>query len=170
MLFRSVLNGGDGGDTYLVSGAGPEWIDGQPYTFEGFDAYADSGTSGIDRILAQGNGPVDIGLLNFGPASGIEIIENATQLPDGSGHTGHALVRLLGDWQNNSFDFSSVSFSGGPFLIDTGWGEDTIQGSASADTLRAAGGDDVLDGGDGDRKSTRLNSSHSSVSRMPSSA
>ena len=137
-------------DTYLVSGAGPEWIDGQPYTFEGYDAYADSGTSGIDRILAQGNGAVDIGLLNFGAGSGIEVIENATELSDGSGVNGHALVRLLGDWQNNSFDFSSVTFSGGPFLIDLGGGDDSFTGAATADEVKGGYGDDLLLGGAGD--------------------
>ena len=146
---NDLLDGGEDGDTYLVRGAGPSWIAGVPYTFEGYDSYADSGLSGTDRILALGNGPVDIGLLSFGPASGIEVIENTTTIDNGSGSTNPALVRLLGNWQANLLDFSAVSFLGGAFLIDGGSGDDTIKGSNTADDIHGAGGDDLLDGGGG---------------------
>ena len=53
-------------------------------------------------------------------------------------------------------------------------GNDTLLGGDGLDTLRGGAGNDSLDGGIGndslDRKSTRLNSSHVSQSRMPSSA
>ena len=82
---NDLLDGGDDGDAYLVSGAGPQWIEGQPYRFQGYDSYTDSGSAGLDCILAEGNGAVDIGLLNFGSASGIEEIVNATIIDDGAG-------------------------------------------------------------------------------------
>ena len=51
-----------------------------------------------------------------------------------------------------------------------GQGENEDLGGQMAADLLDAAGYDVLFAGGGDRKSTRLNSSHSSVSRMPSSA
>ena len=144
-----LLNGAGGGDSYEVTGAGPEWIDGQPYTFEGFDLYADSGTNGdgIDSILALGDGVVDIGLKSFDTANGIEQIINATVIDDGSGGTSTAEVRLLGNWEANSLDFSAVALLGGHFLIDGGNGKDVIHGSALADRIRGGGDSDQLDGG-----------------------
>jgi hypothetical protein len=94
-----------------------EWIDGDPYTFEGYDTYADSVSSGTDRIVAQGNGPVDTGLLSFGPGSGIEVIENATVTDAGAGGSTPAPVRLLGNLQSNVLDFSIVSLVCAAFLI-----------------------------------------------------
>ncbi|MCS5693728.1 hypothetical protein NZK33_17355, partial [Cyanobium sp. FGCU-6] len=64
------LDGGQDADTYLVAGT----VDGGWSSFNGFDTYADSGTSGIDRILAEGEGAVDVGLSTFGATSGIEQI------------------------------------------------------------------------------------------------
>jgi Ca2+-binding RTX toxin-like protein len=142
------LDGGDGADIYEVTGNTPDWVDGQPYTFEGYDTYADSGTSGLDAILATGELPVDIGLLQFGPGSGIEWIVNATLALDADGNTSPAEVRLLGNWQANSLDFSATTLAG-PFLIDGADGEDTIQGSAGNDRIRGGRDNDKLDGGGG---------------------
>jgi Ca2+-binding RTX toxin-like protein len=148
------LDGGGGGDTYRVSGAGPEWIEGQPYSFEGFDIFSDSGAAndGSDQIVAEGNGPVDIGLLSFDASSGIERFVNATSIRDGLGGMGPAEVRLLGNWEANLLDFSGTELVGGRqagFVIEGGWGKDTVRGSAAADCLRGGGDDDWLDGGGG---------------------
>ena len=143
------LNGGAGGDRYEVSGAGPDWIDGQPYLFEGYDSYADTGADGNDHLVAVGHGPVDVGLLNFGPASGIEAIVNATSIDDGAGGTTAAEVRLLGDWQANILDFSATTFSGGSFQIDGAGGKDSITGSGLDDRIRGGGDNDWLNGGAG---------------------
>ena len=164
---NDLLDGGADADTYLVSGAEPQWIAGQPYRFQGYDSYTDSGDSGLDRILAEGVGPVDIGLLNFGPASGIEAIVNATSIDDGAGGTTAAEVRLLGNWEANNFDFSATELRGGSirmelkdgndrFLgstaadqVDGGYGNDSLQADSGDDTLIGGGGDDSLDGGQG---------------------
>ena len=142
---EDLLDGGEGGDSYWVSGAGPGWVEGVPYTFEGYDSYADTGSSGTDRIVANGAGPVDIGFADFSAAGGIEQIVNATS--DGSGGT--ALVQLLGGWWHNQLDFSAVSLVGGNFIIDAADGNDTVKGSALADTIKGGRGEDLLDGGEG---------------------
>jgi Ca2+-binding RTX toxin-like protein len=143
---EDLLDGGQGDDSYWVSGAGPGWVSGVPYTFEGYDTYADSGSSGVDQIVAIGDGSVDIGFADVSAASGIEQIVNATS--DGNGGT--ALVRLLGAWWHNTLDFSGVSLVGGNFLIDGEGGNDTITGTLLDDTIRGGGGEDLLDGGEGD--------------------
>jgi Ca2+-binding RTX toxin-like protein len=142
---EDLLDGGEGGDSYWVSGAGPGWVEGVPYTFEGYDTYADSGSSGIDQIVALGDGAVDIGFADFLASPGIEQIVNATS--DGSGGT--ALVQLLGGWWNNQLDFSAVSLIGGNFIIDAADGNDTVKGSVLADTIKGGRGEDLLDGGEG---------------------
>ena len=142
---EDLLDGGQGGDSYWVSGAGPGWVEGVPYTFEGYDTYADSGSSGIDQIVALGDGAVDIGFADFLASPGIEQIVNATS--DGSGGT--ALVQLLGGWWNNQLDFSAVSLIGGNFIIDAADGNDTVKGSVLADTIKGGRGEDLLDGGEG---------------------
>ena len=139
------LDGGEDGDLYLVSGSIPVEYDWRTYSFQGYDTYADSGTTGTDIILVQGTGPVDAGLDSFGPANGIEQIVNATD--DGNGGT--ALVRLLGGWWNNQLDFSAVSLIGGNFIIDAADGNDTVKGSVLADTIKGGRGEDLLDGGQG---------------------
>jgi len=130
------LNGGNGGDTYLVSGtAAGGWE-----LFSSFDTYADSGTAGVDRILAVGPGDVDIGLRSFTATNGIEQI-------DATGTTG--LVRLLADWSSDLLDFSKATLLGSNLRIDGNFGNDTITGSAGADTITGGGGDDRLNGGNG---------------------
>ena len=130
------LNGGEGGDTYRVTGN----VAGGWSSFQDYDTWADTGTSGIDRIVALGAGNVDIGMLAFGKSSGIEVI-------DGTGATG--TVRLLGDWQNNVLDFRTTSLVGSNIVIDAGSGSDTIYGSAGNDVIIGGGGNDVLNGGEG---------------------
>ncbi|WP_294000119.1 beta strand repeat-containing protein, partial [Sphaerotilus sp.] len=134
---NDLLDGGGGGDTYRVTGneAGG-WS-----SFQNFDTYADSGTSGTDRIVALGTGNVDIGLLgSFGPGSGIEVV-------DGTGATG--TVRLYGDGSSATLDFRGVTIAGANVVIDSNYGNDTVYGSAGADTVLASYGDDVFDGGEG---------------------
>jgi Ca2+-binding RTX toxin-like protein len=130
------LNGAEGGDTYLVSGneAGG-WS-----SFAGFDTYNDTGTSGVDRILAVGPGDVDIGLNSFSAANGIERIEAGA---------GVGTVRLLGGWNGDSLDFSQIALVGGSFIIDGFYGNDSITGSSAADTIKGGGNDDRLNGAEG---------------------
>jgi Ca2+-binding RTX toxin-like protein len=154
-----TLDGGGGNDTYEVSGSDPNWYADRPYTFEGYDTYTDS--SGYDRIVAvaaNGRDNVDIGLMSFGPAGGIELI-------DATGTSGS--VRLLGDWQNNTFDFSATELRGTNLSTDLGSGNDSFIGSAASETvsggdgddwirgrggndsISGGGGNDILDGGEG---------------------
>ena len=130
-----LLNGAEGSDTYVVTGneAGG-WS-----SFSGYDTYADTGTGGTDTIAARGDGDVDIGLADFGPANGIEII-------DATGALG--TVRLLGDGDSNSLDFSGVAIIGSNVVIDGGYGDDTIIGTAGDDVIAGGGGNDLLDGAD----------------------
>ena len=158
---EDLLDGGEGGDSYWVSGAGPGWVEGVPYTFEGYDTYADSGSSGLDRIVAvaaEGVSAVDIGLAGFATGNGIELI-------DATGTTG--VVKLLNDWQNGNFDFSATELRGSNIRIELaggndsfvgsasndqvwgGYGNDSLRGAAGNDSLYGDGGDDVLDGGQG---------------------
>ncbi|MFM7634221.1 MAG: bluetail domain-containing putative surface protein, partial [Cyanobacteriota bacterium] len=58
-------------------------------------------------------------------------------------------VRLLGDWNANTLNFSRVRFQGGSFVIDAGGANDNLTGSIDADNLLAGHGDDVVHGGDG---------------------
>jgi Ca2+-binding RTX toxin-like protein len=139
---NDLLDGGMGSDTYEVSGAGPDWVSGVPYTFQGYDTYSDTGAAGeIDSLVATGSGAVDIGLTRFGSSSGIEQIVNGT--------SGGAQVRLLGDWYGSVLDFGSVSFVGGNFVLDGGEGNDTVLGGVLSDRLRGGVGCDVLTGGSG---------------------
>jgi Ca2+-binding RTX toxin-like protein len=133
---NDYVDGGGGSDTYRVSGnAAGGWS-----SFQDHDTYADSGKTGIDTIAALGAGNVDIGLLNFGAASGIERI-------DGTGALG--TVRLLGDWNTNLLDFRTTMLVGTNIVIDGGHGNDTIYGSAEANIIIGGGGNDTVNGGEG---------------------
>ncbi|NRT55443.1 calcium-binding protein [Sphaerotilus uruguayifluvii] len=128
------LDGGGGGDTFRVTGT-------ESASFSGYDTYVDSGSSGTDRIEAVGSGNVDIGVRGgLGAASGIEVI-------DGRGASG--TVRLLGEGAAERFDLSGMTILGSNVVIDQGWGNDTLIGSAGSDTVIASFGDDWLDGGNG---------------------
>jgi hypothetical protein len=126
------LDGGADGDVFRVSGNLAEgWC-----SFQGFDTYADTGSVGIDTIVAIG-GDVDIGLTGFSQTNGIDVI-------DGSGATGQ--VRLLGDWKANTLDFRAASFTGKNIVIDGGDGNDTIFGTKAGSTIVGGRGDDKLNG------------------------
>ena len=130
------VNGGDGSDTYKVTGN----VAGGWSSFQDYDTYKDTGTTGTDTIKAVG-GNVDIGMTSFtAAATGIEII-------DGTAATGQ--VRLLGDWQANTLDFRGITFAGGNIVIDGGDGDDTIFGTAEANSIIGGGGNDKLNGDDG---------------------
>ncbi|MFM7515210.1 MAG: beta strand repeat-containing protein, partial [Cyanobium sp.] len=139
------LNGAGGSDIYVVSGTSASG-------FGGYDIYADTGNGlgQVDRIVAAaGSAAVDIGLTGFSSANGIEEI-NATAT------TG--AVRLLGDGNANTFNFTGVNLVGTNLSIDLDAGNDNFIGSAGADrvlggigtdNLNGAGGDDTLQGGSG---------------------
>ncbi len=136
---NDVLAGGDGDDVFRVTGV-------KGKDFEGYDSY--DGGAGRDSIVAYGES-VDIGMATFGPTNGLDII-------DLSAVAGQA--RVLGDWNDNTLDFSAVTFVG-KAIIDGGGGKDTIIGSAGDDTieggswgeqsLSGGAGNDVLHGGSG---------------------
>ena len=129
-----TVDGAGGSDTYRITGNATTG-------FQGFDVYADSGTSGTDKVVAVGTGDVDIGFKgNFGPTGGIEVI-------DANGAAG--TVRLLGDSGSQTLDFRSVTLTGSRLVIDGGNGHDVVYGSGAADTLVSHNGEDTLDGAGG---------------------
>ncbi|MFM8606133.1 MAG: bluetail domain-containing putative surface protein, partial [Cyanobium sp.] len=143
---NDTLDGGEGSDTYWVSGQESEgW-----QTYGGTDTYSDSGLSGTDRIVATGSGNVDVGLAggNFLATNGIEQIVNNTAVVV-NGVSSRTQVRLLGDWNANTLNFSRVRFQGGSFVIDAGGANDNVTGSIDADNILAGHGEDVVNGGDG---------------------
>ena len=129
-----LLDGGAGGDTYVVTGN----VAGGWSSFNGSDTYADTGTTGVDRILAVGPGDVDIGLTNFSASNGIERIEVAA---------GTGKVRLLGGWGNDSFNFARTTIAIDNAWIETGSDNDTVTGSAGDDRIDTGGDQDRLLGG-----------------------
>jgi Ca2+-binding RTX toxin-like protein len=133
---QDSLNGGNGSDDYWVRG----YVSDAYGTFEGYDTYADNGTTGSDRIVALRAGNVDIGLTTFTATSGIEII-------DGTGATG--TVTLLGDGYSNVLDFSATTFVGSNFQINGDWGNDTITGTGGNDIIIGGHDHDSLNGGNG---------------------
>ena len=116
-----VLDGGAGNDTFLIAAG------------DGIDAIA--GGSGIDVIKATANN-VAIGLSSL---SGIETIT-------ADGRTG---VSILGSSAEDLLDFSAVTLVG-IGTLNAGSGDDTLTGTALADTILGGSGNDQLDGGDGD--------------------
>ncbi len=142
---NDALYGGAGSDT-ITGGSGNDTIDGgedgDTYRVganHGFDTYTDTGTGGVDKIVATAKN-VAIGLQSgFGPANGIEEI--------GSG--GFTNVSIVGsDSTHDTFDFSATTLSG-IAKIDGGAGNDTITGSAGNDTIVGGAGNDTLKGGAG---------------------
>lgn len=116
------LSGGDGDDDFLV---GPG---------HGFDTF--DGGAGYDQILATGDG-TSIGFLGSFANNVEEISAN-----------GHADVRITGNWQGQTYDFSNVTLTG-ISAIDMGSGNDTVVGSAGDDVLIGGLGNDTLTGGAG---------------------
>ncbi len=141
---NDTLEGGIGDDT-LIGGTGDDTLRGgngsDTYRFaagDGFDSYADGGTSGTDTIVATANN-VAIGLRSgFGAASGIEAISAG----------GFANVSIQGGTGNDTLDFSTTTLTG-IVRIDGGAGNDTITGSTAADTIMGGAGNDSLRGGNG---------------------
>ncbi|MEM5474120.1 VCBS domain-containing protein [Hoeflea sp. AS60] len=126
---NDVLDGAGGGDTYEVKG-----------TNHGFDTYQDSGTSGVDTIVATSDG-TRIGLTgNFGgsASSNIEVIDNG----------GHSNVWVSGDNGDNTFDFTGMTVN--VDRIEGEAGNDIITGTTAADKIGGGTGEDQLFGGDND--------------------
>ena len=92
-------------------------------------------------VSASGSDAVDIGLRGFSAATGIEVI-------DATATTG--AVRLLGDSNANTLNFTGVSLLGANLSIEGGAGNDSITGSASSDAILGGLGVDTLIGADGD--------------------
>ena len=125
---NDTMDGGDGSDSYLVSGTG-----------EGFDTYHDTGSSGIDTIVALSDN-TNIGLLgNFSAASsGIEVIDS----------DGHSNIAVSGDNNADVLDFSGITFHSDITILGNN-GDDIITGTADADVIRGGGGNDTMDGAGG---------------------
>jgi Ca2+-binding RTX toxin-like protein len=129
------LDGGEGSDTYLYS------------TGDGRDIYGDTGTSGVDKILATANNTVITLASGFGPSTGIDKI----------GANGFSGVTIQGTGSADSLDFSmTLLFGIASIEGGSGWdsitgslGSDMIVGGDGSDTLRGDGGDDTLIGGSG---------------------
>ncbi len=122
------LDGRDGSDTYVVMGA-----------TDGTDLYRDSGTTGVDRIVAGANGAViNLGASFSAAASGIEAIS-------GNGYAG---VGIAGSAGADNLDFTGMNLNG-LGLIDASGGADSVVGSSGDDTIKGAAGDDTIDGGAG---------------------
>jgi Ca2+-binding RTX toxin-like protein len=130
-----LIDGADSGDTFRVTGN----LAGGWSSFHGYDTYSDTGTTGMDRLVALGAGAVDIGLASW-QNTGVEAI-------DATGATG--TVRLLGGDGASVLDFSTTTLVGTNLLIDGSWGNDTVIGSVAGDQILGAGGDDSLDGFEG---------------------
>jgi len=139
---NDTLLGGAGVDI-LLGGGGNDRLDGGEDSDDyliglnaGFDAFADSGTVGVDRIVATDN-DVAIGIKSgFGPGSGIEIIT-------ADGHTG---ITIQGDVTSDILNFSTTTLDGID-AINGGDGSDRITGSADADVIMGDIGNDTLFGG-----------------------
>ncbi|MBI4996438.1 MAG: calcium-binding protein [Rhodocyclales bacterium] len=123
------VSGGAGDDVFRVTG-------GLRKGFEGYDTY--DGGAGSDSIVAYGD-KVDIGMSSFVVGNGIEVID-VTAATNGA--------RIVGDWRDNSLDFSAVEVRGN-LSIETGGGKDNVVGTAGADTIVGGHGNDQLSGGGG---------------------
>ena len=109
---NDTLNGGNGSDTYYV-GLG-----------DGFDTYADTGSTGTDKILATAPNTAIEFTSGFSPSNGIEEISA----------NGHAGVTIQGRATPDILDFSTTSLIGIAH-IDGSAGGDIITGSNGADTI-----------------------------------
>ncbi|MEY4979723.1 MAG: hypothetical protein RLZZ352_1993, partial [Pseudomonadota bacterium] len=115
------LDGGNAGDTYRVTGN----VAGGWSSFQGYDSYADTGSSGTDTLQALGSGDVDVGLKGW-VNTGVEVIDASTA---------SGTVRLLGDGAAETFDYRNTSFKGSNIVIDAGHGDDTVYGNAANNTI-----------------------------------
>jgi Ca2+-binding RTX toxin-like protein len=119
---NDTLSGGGGDDVFTVSG-----------TSDGYDVV--QGGDGNDLINALANSTA-IGLRSL---SGVETIS-------ANGKTG---VYVRGTTSGDVLDFSTVTLEQ-ITRIDAGSGNDTVQGSAAADTIVGGSGNDGLSGQGGD--------------------
>ncbi len=65
---------------------------------------------------------------------------------DGTGVTGK--VTIVGDWSDNTLDFSNTKFLSNNIEINGYWGNDNITGNAN-NVIIGGGGEDKLNGGNG---------------------
>jgi Ca2+-binding RTX toxin-like protein len=129
------LQGGAGDDVFRIVGAGKRYA-------EGYDTY--DGGAGQDTILMTGRS-VDLCLSGFSATNGVETA-------DFTGVRGSH--RILGDWTDNTLDFSALTIKGGLSYIDAGGGNDTVVGSSLSEVILGNWGDDTLNGGSGDDRLT----------------
>ena len=118
---NDILAGGDGDDVFLFAAG------------DGVDSY--DGGAGLDRIEAT----TDNAAITVAAIVGIEAITAA----------GFSNISLLGSTAANLLDFSLVTLTG-IARIDAGSGNDTVIGSAGADSIVLGAGNDTLSGGAGD--------------------
>jgi Ca2+-binding RTX toxin-like protein len=133
---EDILTGTSGSDTFDGLESGDTFVIGAT---SGYDIFADSGTTGIDRIVAQAKGVIIRLASGFGPASGIEEISA----------NGFARVSIVAGNGNDVLDFSATVLTG-IIAILTGSGSDSVIGSAGADAIRGNNSSDQLWGGAGD--------------------
>ena len=133
---EDILYGTSGSDTFDGLEAGDTFVIGKN---PGYDTFADSGTTGIDRIVAQTRDVIIRLASGFGASSGIEEISA----------NGFARVSIVGGYTNDVFDFSATVLTG-IIAIVTGSGSDSVIGSAGADVIRGNNHSDQLQGGAGD--------------------
>lgn len=134
-----TLTGNAGNDT-IIGGLGNDILDGGPGDDVFIDGLKDgvdniTGGAGFDRIIASADN-AKIGLTAFG---GIEEISA----------NGHANVTIVGSVNADVFDFSGVTLTN-IVSINSGGGNDSVTGTALADTINGGSGNDVLRGGGGD--------------------
>ena len=128
MAGNDTLDGRDGSDTYVVTG-----------TNDGTDLYRDTGTGGVDRIVAGANGAIIRLGADFSNAlTGIEAIS-------GNGNSGVTVVATGGA---DRLNFTGVSITG-ISQIDAQAGADVVVGSAGDDVIRGGAGADSINGAAG---------------------
>lgn len=140
MKGNDTIYGLDGNDR-IDGGAGTDTL----YGGEGDDTFEVLGKDGLGDVIYGGNGSDTLKALGTSSLvlAGFNTVTSSIENWQGNG------AGLLGDKDNDVFDFSGlVSMTGVPF-IDGGKGNDTITGSDFADNLRGNAGNDTLNGGDG---------------------
>lgn len=122
------LDGGAGSDAYVIVGTG-----------DGVDKYADTGTSGVDRIVASAAGAlIRLGQRFVGSETGIEVISA----------NGFANVTAVAGSSDDVVNFSGVVLQG-LALVDASSGHDQVTGSAGDDVIKGNSGNDTIQGGPG---------------------
>ena len=151
-LLGTTTIGADGGTAGgFLTGAGP--------------------TFGVPGVL-PGTTLDNIGTFN---PSGTMMGNTFLNSPSGLGPSGIDFGAKMGNWWDNTTtaadaDMTGVTLGGTPYRNITVSGAQPVTGGAGANVTTNAAGDVITMDPFKDRKSTRLNSSHVSESRMPSSA